>query len=119
MRIRARRGLFRRITVWLPAAWLGLFVLVPALMVVAVSLQWVGVLVIQALIVLPAAAARNLARSTAQWFWTSIAIATGSGIAGLLASSLFSTATGATVVLFAFLVFAASLGFRSRRGTPA
>ncbi|MGE4551500.1 MAG: spermidine/putrescine ABC transporter permease PotB [Desulfovibrionaceae bacterium] len=39
MRIRARRGLFRRVTVWAPAAWLGLFVLVPALMVVAVSLM--------------------------------------------------------------------------------
>jgi len=85
--------------------------------VVAVSLQWVGVLVIQALIVLPAVAARNLGRSTAGWFWLSIGIAVLSGILGLVASSLFSTATGATVVLFAFGFFLASLGWkRLRRG---
>jgi len=92
---------------------LGLAVLVAV--VVAVSLQWVGVLVIQALIVLPAATARNLARSVRQWFWLSIAVGTGSGILGLFGSVLISTATGATVVLFAFLAFLGSLGVKRWR----
>jgi zinc transport system permease protein len=76
---------------------------------VSASLQWIGILVIQAMVILPAAAARNLARSTAACLWGSVAIGLGSGVAGLFASYVFSTATGATVVLAAFAVFFATL----------
>ena len=59
-----------------------------------------------ALLVIPAAAARNAARGTAQAFWGAVAVSLVSGIAGIAASYALDTATGATVVLFASALFA-------------
>jgi zinc transport system permease protein len=69
--------------------------------VVTCALPWIGILVINALLILPAAAARNLARNTAQFFAWSVAISVLAGIAGLIVSFYASTATGATIVLIA------------------
>lgn len=69
--------------------------------VVTCALPWIGILVINALLILPAAAARNLARNTAQFFAWSVAVSVLAGIAGLIVSFYASTATGATIVLIA------------------
>ena len=69
--------------------------------VVTCALPWIGILVINALLILPAAAARNLARNTAQFFAWSVVISVLAGIAGLIVSFYASTATGATIVLIA------------------
>jgi zinc transport system permease protein len=65
--------------------------------------------VINALLILPAAAARNLARNTAGFFGWSIAVALVTGIVGLIASFYASTATGATIVLAAMAVYLLTL----------
>jgi zinc transport system permease protein len=54
--------------------------------VVTFSLPWIGILVINALLILPAAAARNLARSTAEFFGWAVAIAMVAGVVGLVVS---------------------------------
>ncbi|MBU3665381.1 MAG: metal ABC transporter permease [Chthoniobacterales bacterium] len=77
--------------------------------VVTFSLPWIGILVINALLLLPAAAARNLGRSTAQFFGWAVVIAIISGVAGLVVSFYASTATGATIVLVSMAVYAATL----------
>jgi zinc transport system permease protein len=82
--------------------------------VVTFSLPWIGILVINALLILPAAAARNLARSTAGFFGWAIGIAIFSGTAGLIASFYASTATGATIVLAAMVVYLVTLLARGR-----
>jgi len=82
--------------------------------VVTFSLPWIGILVINALLILPAAAARNLSRSTGEFFGWSVAIAIVSGIAGLVVSFYASTATGATIVLVAMAVYLFTLAFRGR-----
>lgn len=82
--------------------------------VVTFSLPWIGILVINALLILPAAAARNLARSTAEFFGWAVAIAIVSGVAGLIVSFYASTATGATIVLAAMAVYLVTLVFRGR-----
>jgi zinc transport system permease protein len=81
---------------------------------VTFSLPWIGILVINALLILPAAAARNLARSTAQFFGWSVALAVVAGVAGLVASFYASTATGATIVLVAMGFYLVTLAFRGR-----
>lgn len=83
--------------------------------VVTCALPWIGILVINALLILPAAAARNLARNTAQFFGWTLAISLVSGVAGLLVSFYASTATGATIVLAAMAVYLATL---ARRAVP-
>jgi len=77
--------------------------------VVTFSLPWIGILVINALLILPAAAARNMARNTAQFFGWSVAIALLAGVVGLIVSFYASTATGATIVLVAMGIYLVTL----------
>lgn len=75
-------------------------------LVVTTAIRAVGILLVTALLVVPAAAARNIARGTAAAFWLAVAISLLSGFLGIAASYYLDTATGATVVLFTSLFFA-------------
>jgi zinc transport system permease protein len=77
-------------------------------LIVTLSLRWVGLLVINSLLVLPAAAARNLARSTAAYAGLALAFSLLCGAAGLVVSFYAATATGATIALCAVSVYAAT-----------
>jgi zinc transport system permease protein len=77
--------------------------------VVTVSVQWVGLLIINSLIVLPAATARNVARSMRSYVLVACAVSLCSGVAGLIASYYLATATGATIVLVSMCLFVLSL----------
>lgn len=93
------------------------FALVVAL-VVTTSIRAVGILLVTALLVVPAAAARNIARGTAAAFWLAVAISILSGFLGIVSSYYLDTASGATVVLFASLFFTVTAlmkGWASRR----
>ncbi|MBJ7258038.1 MAG: metal ABC transporter permease [Chthoniobacterales bacterium] len=83
--------------------------------VVTCALPWIGILVINALLILPAAAARNLAGNIAQFFGWSVVISLAAGVVGLLASFYASTATGATIVLAAMAVYLLTLLRRPAR----
>ena len=74
-------------------------------LIVTISIQWVGLLIINSLLVLPAAAARNFAKNVRQYHVMSIAIAIVSGISGLIASYYFGTATGATIILISAIFY--------------
>ena len=76
---------------------------------VMLSIRWVGVLLINALLILPAAAARNIARSAAQHALYSVIISLLSGIVGLCVSVPLGTSVGAAVVLCAAACYALSL----------
>ena len=73
--------------------------------VVAVSIQWVGLLIINSLLVLPAAAARNIAQDVKSYHLLSVAIALLSGVAGLLLAYYCNMAAGASIVVVAAAVF--------------
>jgi zinc transport system permease protein len=79
-------------------------------LVVVLAVGAVGVLLVTALLTIPAAAARNLARSAGGMFWWALLIGLSSAVAGLLISAQpwARTATGATVVLVGFAWFLAS-----------
>ncbi len=81
------------------------FALVVAL-VVTTAIRAVGILLVTALLVVPAASARNVARGVVSAFWVAIAVAVVSGLSGIAASYYLDTATGATVVLVAAALFA-------------
>ena len=82
----------------------GLFASVLAV-VVAVSIQWVGLLIINSLLVLPAAAARNIAQDVKSYHLLSVAVALFSGVAGLLLAYYCNMAAGASIVVVAAAVF--------------
>ena len=79
-------------------------------LVVMFSVWAVGVLLVTALIIVPAAAARNLARSAGSMFWWALVISLSSAVSGLILSAqdFAQTATGATIVLCSCLWFIVS-----------
>lgn len=82
-----------------------LFTIIVAV-IVTISIQWVGVLIISSMLVLPAAAARNISNNMRQYHIYSISIALISGISGLILSYFLGSASGATMVLISSVFFA-------------
>ncbi len=73
--------------------------------VVTIAIQWVGLLIINSLLILPAASARNIAVNAKQYHLCSITISIFSGITGLILSYYWGTATGATIILISAIFF--------------
>jgi len=82
---------------------------------VMLAIRWVGVMLINALLILPAAASRNLARNSRQHAVFSVLIALFSGITGLIFAYYQDTSAGASIVLVAAAVYALSLLLRRWR----
>lgn len=82
--------------------------------VVTLSMTWVGLLVINSLLILPGAAARNLSKNLRQYTWISLILAVGAGIAGLMMSYYIGASTGASITLVLALCFAFTFCFRKR-----
>jgi zinc transport system permease protein len=80
------------------------FVVIIAL-IVMLSIKWVGILIINALLILPAAASRNISTNMREYHLFSVLISVFSGILGLILSYYNSTATGPTIVIVAAVIF--------------
>lgn len=83
--------------------------------VVTLAMSWVGLMVINSLLVLPAAAARNMARNLREYHLFSVVLALLSGIAGLITSYYLGSSTGAVISLYLAVCFAVTFLFRKRR----
>ena len=83
--------------------------------VVTVSMTWVGLLVINSLLVLPAAAARNLARNMRQYHLVSLLGAIVAGVAGLMTSYYIGSSAGASITLYLAIWFAITFLLRKTR----
>ena len=82
--------------------------------IVTLTVRWVGLLIINSLLVLPAAAARNISKNVRQYHLFSVLIAVFSGITGLIVSYYLNTVTGATIVLISSLIFFITLILRRK-----
>lgn len=80
--------------------------------VVTLAISWVGLLILNSLLVLPAASARNVARNLRQYHAISIVLALLAGIGGLCVSYYLGTSAGAAISLILALCFAVSFCFR-------
>lgn len=76
---------------------------------ITLSLKVIGALLVEAMVVVPAAAARNLARDVRGYLGWSIAIAAIGGLAGLLISASWRVPTGGAIVLALTACFVISL----------
>jgi len=85
-------------------------------LVVTLSISSVGLLILNSLLVLPAAASRNVARNLKQYHLFSFLFALISGLAGLTLSYYLGTSAGAAISLALALIFAISFAFRKARG---
>ena len=82
--------------------------------VVAISIQWVGILIINSLLVLPAATARNIASNVKEYHVVSVGVALLSGITGLILAYYYDMAAGAPIVVVASALFFITWSLRSR-----
>ena len=82
--------------------------------IVALSIQWVGILIINALLVLPAAAARNVTNSVKSYHILSVLIALSSGLTGLFLSYEINSASGATIVVISAVIYFFTLILKPR-----
>lgn len=74
-------------------------------MIVTISIKWVGILIINSLLVLPAASSRNIARNMRAYHIMSIIFSLISGIGGLILSFYIGTSAGGTIVLICAVIF--------------
>ena len=84
-------------------------------LVVILSIRLAGILIINSLLVLPAAAARNISRNMRAYTAWAVLISLFSGISGLIVSFYWGTASGATIVLFAAACYSVSALFGAGR----
>lgn len=82
--------------------------------VVTITMTWVGLLVINSLLVLPAAAARNISRNMFQYHLCSLLFAVGAGIAGLMTSYYIGSSAGASITLYLAGIFLVTFLLRKR-----
>ncbi len=75
---------------------------------VMLSIKQIGILTINSLLILPAAAARNISKNSRQYLIFSTVISMFCGIAGLIISFYADTAAGATMVLIAAVFYFAT-----------
>lgn len=82
---------------------------------VTMTISSVGLLILNSLLVLPGAVARNVARNLKQYHIFSILFALIASIAGLVASYCLGCSAGAAISLILALMFAVSFCLRKRR----
>ena len=86
------------------ALYENIFVIMVAV-VVMLSIKWVGILLINSLLILPAASARNIAKNSRQYLAGSVVISTICAVVGLIVSFYAGTSAGATIVTVSAAIF--------------
>ncbi len=81
---------------------------------VTLAINWVGLLMLNSLLVLPAASARNVSRNLRQYHLFSILFALGASIVGLILSYHLGASAGAAISLILALIFAVTFAFRKK-----
>ena len=83
--------------------------------VVTLSISSIGLLILNSLLVLPAASARNVTKNLKQYHLLSVLFALGAGLSGLTVSYYWDASAGAAISLSLALVFAVTFCLRKGR----
>ena len=83
--------------------------------VVTLTISSVGLLILNSLLVLPGASARNISRNLKQYHILSVVLALVAGLSGLCISYYLGTSAGASISLCLGLIFGICFCFRKRR----
>ena len=81
---------------------------------VMLAIRWVGLLLINAMLILPAAASRNVARSMRAYHLLSLVFGLFAGVLGLWLSYYNGVATGPTIILVLAAVFFGTFALRKK-----
>lgn len=92
-----------------------IFAILIAIMVM-ISIRWVGILLINSLIILPAASSRNISLNMRTYHLFSILIALFSGITGLIISYYTNIPTGPMIVIISGIIYFITFGIKKLGG---
>ncbi len=98
-----------------PVSFLRYLFLVMLAFTVVVSIYLVGIILVEALLVIPGAVARNITRHIRDMALVSAGVGVGSTALGLVVSYWLDLPTGATIVGVLSMVFFATMGFSRKR----
>ena len=73
--------------------------------IVMLAIKWIGILLINALMILPVAAAKNISTNVRQYHLFSVIFSLFSGICGLLVSYYMNVACGPVIIVYASILF--------------
>ncbi len=76
--------------------------------IVTLSIKWIGILLINALLILPAASSRNISENMREYHLYSIIFSVFSGLIGLVVSYFTNVATGPMIVIVATVIYFAT-----------
>ena len=80
--------------------------------IVMICIRWIGILLINSLLILPAASSRNIAKNMRSYHLISIIFSLFSGITGLIISYYWNIPTGPTIVLISGIIYFVTFGIR-------
>ena len=83
-------------------------------LIVMLSIKWIGILLINALLILPAASSRNISQNMREYHFFSVVFSIFSGVLGLLVSYYTNVATGPMIVLIASVIYFSTYAYGRR-----
>ena len=81
---------------------------------VMLSIRWVGLLLVNALLILPAASSRNISENMREYIAYSVVFSLFSGLLGLFLSYFINIATGPVIVIVAAIIYFVTYIYRGR-----
>lgn len=80
--------------------------------IVMISIRWIGILLINSLLILPAASSRNISKNMRSYHLISVLFSLFSGISGLILSYYWNIPTGPMIVLISGMIYFITFGLR-------
>lgn len=80
--------------------------------IVMISIRWIGILLINSLLILPAASSRNISKNMRSYHLLSVIFSLFSGITGLILSYYWNIPTGPMIVLISGLIYFITFGIK-------
>ena len=90
-----------------------IFVVIIAI-IVMISIRWIGILLINSLLILPAASSRNIAKNMRKYHIFSMLFSIVSGVFGLIISYYYNIPTGPTIVIISGIIYFVTFALKSK-----
>ena len=81
---------------------------------VMLSIRWIGILLINSLLILPAAASRNIARNIREYHGIAVVISLVSGITGLILSYYANIGAGPAIVIISGVFYLITFALKEK-----
>lgn len=90
-----------------------IFVILIAI-IVMISIRWIGILLINSLLILPAASSRNIAKNMRSYHLYAILFSLFSGITGLILSYYYNIPTGPIIVIISGIIYFITFALKTK-----